>query len=172
MQINIELVPLRGIRWESKSINIMDTKQKVESILGITKLVRDKSYYYFENELRFDFDEKGHVEFIEFLGGIEGRVQPWIYGVEAFRLEADVLYEILKIHNDGEIDDSEGGYSYAFINSSVGVYRTSTPKSVKEMIEEMENEGIDTINNEMIEEEKKKAAHWETIGIGKVGYYL
>lgn len=74
---------------------------------------------------------------------------------------------MLSAKNNGAVDDSENGYSYAFINSSVGVYRESIPEDVEEMIAEMEQDGIDTSDNEDIEYEKRKANYWATIGIGK-----
>ena len=44
-----------------------------------------------------------------------------IYGKPVFESNADELFEILKQHNNGEIDDSENGHSYGFIETSVGV---------------------------------------------------
>ena len=42
-----------------------------------------------------------------------------IYGKPVFESNADELFEILRQHNNGEIDDSENGYSYGFIETSV-----------------------------------------------------
>ena len=98
--------------------------------------------------MRFDFDDDGKVEFIEFLGGIDGKLQPTIYGVSVFQSKADTLYNILSDENHGEIDDSGNGYSYGFLNISVGVFRPNIPK-----------------------DEMKKANYWATIGIGTADYY-
>ena len=54
---------------------------------------------------------------------------------------------------------------------SVGVYRSILPKDVREMIAEMEADGIPTLNNPNLELDKRRAEHWETIGIGLSGYY-
>jgi len=62
------------------------------------------------------------VEFIEFLAGTKGKLKPEIYGASAFDTDASVLYELLKDKNNGDIDDNENGYSYRFLNISVGVY--------------------------------------------------
>lgn len=43
-----------------------------------------------------DFNEQNRVEFIEFLAGIDGDIQPQIYGVNAFEVGADELYDILE----------------------------------------------------------------------------
>ena len=109
------------------------------------------------------------VEFIEFLGGIEGTLHPVIYGKSAFQEDADEIFELLKKENNGDIDDSENGYSYSFIETSVGIYRTSTPESVKEDIEDIKADGV--YDQEYVDEELKKAHHWATIGIGKKNYY-
>lgn len=164
------LKPLRGIEWDNKVINLGDSKQTVEKVLGRPEII-DNSYYFFNSELRMDFDKSGSVEFIEFLGGIDGELRPEIYGVNVFETLAEDVKNVLCAENDGAVDDSENGYSYAFLNSSVGVYRECIPEDVEEMIAEMEQDGIDTCDNEDIEYEKRKANYWATIGIGKTGYY-
>ena len=120
--------------------------------------------------LRFDFDDDGKVEFIEFLGSIDGELQPIIYDVPAFQSKADTLYNILREENRGDIDDSEDGYSYGFLNISVGVYRSSIPKDVEEMIKEADEAG-EPMDAGDIEEERRKADYWSTIGIGIEDYY-
>ena len=120
--------------------------------------------------MRFDFDDDGKVEFIEFLGGIDGKLQPTIYGVSVVQSKADTLYNILSDENHGEIDDSENGYSYGFLNISVGVFRPNIPKDVEEMIVEAEEDGK-PMDKEEMEDEMKKANYWATIGIGIADYY-
>ena len=58
-----------------------------------------------------------------------------------------------------------------FLNISVGIFRERTPTQIKEIMDEMIKEGIDIQDNEDLEEEKQKAFHWATIGIGGKGYY-
>lgn len=128
------------------------------------------SLYFFGNELRVDFDENNGVEFIEFLGGYDGNIQPQILGVNAFEISADCLFDLLK-ENDSNIEDTEKGYSYAFLDSSVGIYRESTNESVQEMIKEAKKEGYE-LDEEEIDEERKRAEHWSTLGIGVKGYYI
>ncbi|HAQ40440.1 MAG TPA: hypothetical protein DCM73_06135 [Clostridiales bacterium] len=171
MNLVVEIVPLVGITWKNKSINLLDGKEKVEAILGNPNSVQKNSYYYFGSELRIDFDENSFVKYIEFLAGIDGDIQPMIYGVNAFEVSADTLFSILKDKNDGHIDDSEYGYSYNFLNISVGIYRQGTPESFQEMIEEIEEEN-EEMDAEELEYEKKKVNHWATIGIGNKGYFL
>lgn len=166
----ITILPLVGIIWNGEKIFLSDSREKVTSVLGEPYEVYKNKYYYNRNELRFDFDVNGTIEFIEFLAGIRGQLQPEIYGVSAFGTDASVLYKILKDKNDGDIDDSERGYSYGFLNTSVGIFRLSTPDSVAEMIEEAENEG-DPMDADEIEYEMQKATHWATIGIGVKNCY-
>lgn len=86
-------------------------------------------------------------------------------------VDAETLISLLKQKNDGEIDDTEQGYSYGFLNISIGVYREIRPEDVLEMIEEMKIDGISTENNEDLEADKRRANHWATIGLGVAGYY-
>lgn len=166
---NIEIIPLYGLRTDSAEIRLGDSPDKVRAALGEPCDTVDDSLYYYDNELRIDFGSNG-AEFIEFLGGIDGELQPVIYGVLAFQTDADKLYEILAKENNGVIDDSEDGYSYGFCKISVGVYRESTPESVQEMIDDAKENG-ETLDEEYIAEETRRASHWDTIGIGVKNYY-
>ena len=167
MNININIVPLNKIEIDGNSIELGMTKEQVVEILGQGEL--SNRHYFYDNELAIDYDENNTVEFIEFLGGIEGTLHPVIYGKSVFESNADEIFEILKQHNNGEIDDCENGYSYSFIETSVGIYRTSTPESVQHDIEDMKADG--GYDQEYVDEELKKANHWATIGIGKENYY-
>lgn len=167
----LELLPLEGLRLGEQLLPLSASKEQAEALLGPAETVRGNRWYYLKSELRLDFDETGRLEFLEFLGGLEGQLQPTIYGLPAFQTGAGELIEELTRRNDGPVDDREQGYSYAFLNISVGVYRSILPKDVREMIAEMEADGIPTLNNPNLELDKRRAEHWETIGIGLSGYY-
>lgn len=154
---NIELIPLYGIRADGAEIRFGDSLNKVKAALGEPYGTEEDSLYYYNNELRIDFGSNG-AEFIEFLGGINGELQPEIYGVPAFQTDADKLYEILAKENGGIIDDSEDGYSYGFCEISVGVYRESTPESVQEMIDDAKEDG-EPLDDDDIAEEMRRASH-------------
>lgn len=167
----LELLPLEGLRLGEQLLPLAASKEQAEALLGPAEEFQGDQWYYAESELRLDFDQSGRLEFIEFLGGLEGRLQPTIYGLPAFQTGAGELIEELTRRNDGPVDDREQGYSYAFLNISVGVYRSILPQDVRELIAEMEENGIPTLNNPDVERDRRRAEHWETIGIGVAGYY-
>ncbi len=172
--------PLDGIYFEDKKILLGEERRSVEetvtNISSKQKIVHERglSIYLFNTNLRVDFDNNDCVEFIEFLGGFHSEVQALIYGVDAFKTNADELFELLKKHNEGEIGDNENGYSYAFKNIGVGIWRGSTPENLAEFIKEIRNEeGIDeAIVEENIKEEMLKSNYWQTLGIGIKNYYM
>lgn len=169
--MNIELFPLDKVVIDGVSVCLGMEQVAVEAAIGKGEFVGHR-YYYYGSEMAIDYGADKKVEFIEFLGGDGGSLRPMIYGVSAFDIPADELTELLKRENNGEVDDSERGYSYAFLNISVGVYREIIPADVTEMIEEMESDGgITAEDREDIEIETWRANHWATIGIGVAGYY-
>ena len=98
------------------------TKSDVENVLGSGETY-DESRYYYQDELAVDYSSKDNtVEFIEFLGGPDGEIQPEIYGVKAFQVDAEELLQLLSEQNGTDIDDSEEEFA-AFRNISVGIYR-------------------------------------------------
>lgn len=167
---DIIITPLEGVCIGGRRIRLGNTAEDIKTVLGKPERVHKNSLYYFASELRIDIGADGTAEFIEFLGGTDGALQPTIYGVSAFGTGADELYKVLAEKNSGGVNDSENGYSYAFLNISVGVYRESIPSDIEEMIAEAESEGC-PMSAEDIAEERKKAAFWATIGIGIGGYY-
>ncbi|MDE6592273.1 MAG: hypothetical protein K2K57_04320 [Oscillospiraceae bacterium] len=161
------LYPLDKAVIGDKNICLGMDKSSVFNMLGKGESFDEKRYYYFNSDLAVDFDDKNKVEFIEFLGGIDGELQPMIYNISAFEENADDLLEILKKFNNGEIDDSENGYSYGFLEISVGIYREFLPE---EVIEDAKNNNM-SLDDEDVMEDLRKALHWATIGFGVKNYY-
>jgi len=170
LDMNVEIFPLEKVVIDGISIYLGMDQSAVEAAIGKGRLAGDR-YYYCDNDMAIDYSDDKTVEFIEFLGGIDGSLHPVIYGVSAFDTFADELTDLLRQKNNGEIDDSEEGYSFAFLNISVGIYRETKPSDVMEMIEEMKADGIPTEDNEDVVAEMRKANHWDTIGVGVAGYY-
>lgn len=168
--MEIILYPLDKVILDGKEIKLGMKKSLVEEEIGKGEILRER-HYYFNSEMALDYDSKENVEFIEFLGGIDGHLKPMIYGVSAFESDADKLIEILTQQNSSHIVDDEDGYSYAFVNIGVGVYREIRPIDILEMMDEMKEDGILVENNEDFETDRRRAGHWATIGIGIKGYY-
>ena len=168
--MKIEIFPLEKVVFDGVSLCLGMEQSEVENAIGIGQLI-GKRYYYYNNDLAIDYSENDTVEFIEFLGGVEGSLQPFVYGLSVFGTNAEELAELLKQRNGGKISDTENGYSYSFENISVGVYREIRPSDVLKMIDEMKANGIPTENNEDVAADLRRASHWATIGVGVAGYY-
>lgn len=169
--MNIEVYPLEKIVIDGVSIDLGMKRADVEDAIGTGAYEKTNDrYYYYHNELAISY-VADKVDFIEFLGGIDGFLRPTVYGVSVFDTPADEVAELLKQKNGGEREDKERGCFLTFSNISVGVYRSLTPSSVTEMIEEMKANGIPTENNADVEADERRANHWETMGIGVDGYY-
>jgi hypothetical protein len=166
--MNIEIYPLEKILVDHVAICFGMEKPIVDAAIGNGQRIGDR-YYYFNHEMAIDYNDN-KVEFIEFLGGLDGMLKPTIYGISAFETQANDLFEVLKKQNNGMARDHENGYSYQFENISVGVYREAVPQEVEEMIEEAENFG-NPMSDDEIRYEMKKANHWATVGIGIAGYF-
>ncbi len=122
------------------SITLGMPQSAVEARLGKGDSVKNRRYY-FNSDLAIHYAQAGTVEYIEFLGGVDGSLKPTLYGISAFDVPAETLVRLLREKDGGTMIDTEHGYSYAFPNLSVGIYR----------------EGL--------------ANHWATLGIGIPGYY-
>ncbi len=169
----VEVLPLEGIRIDGKTIRFSDPRERAEAVLGAPdRSWEERSYYLSDASIAVDYDEEGRVEFIEFLAGIDGEVQPEIYGVRAFEVGADELLALLEKENGPDIDDDEADYGYAFRAIGVGVYRDVTPEDVQDMLEEAVGTGEGwALDSEELAAEQRRAAHWATLGIGGTGYY-
>ena len=88
--------PLDKVVIENMEICLGMDKDSLFNLLGKGKSYDEKRYYYFDNGLAIDFDDKNKLTYIEFIGGIDGQLQPVIYGIPAFEVEADELLRTLK----------------------------------------------------------------------------
>ena len=57
--------------------------------------------------MRILYDKDDKVEFVEFLGGVDGMLKPVIYGVSAFDTNAETLMELLTQKNAGVVRNAE-----------------------------------------------------------------
>lgn len=145
--MRVEVFPLEKITIDNKEIMLGMNIDEMQKLIGIPDRVfsncdgESGRHYYFDSELVLDFDESGLLEFIEFLGGIDGNLRPYLYGVSAFETSADELLKMI-MEQDDEVDDSEADYCYCFLNVSIGLWRQDNQNK-----------------------------HWDTIGIGVDKYY-
>ena len=145
--MRVEVFPLEKITIDNKEIMLGMNINEVQKLIGIPDRVFSNCdgescrHYYFDSELGLDFDESGLLEFIEFLGGIDGNLRPYLYGASAFETSADELLKII-MQQDDEVDDSEADYCYCFLNIGIGLWRQDNQNK-----------------------------HWDTIGIGVDKYY-
>lgn len=169
--MNAVLYPLDRVELDGTSISLGMSQVEVEQLIGPGHDRNGKRHYYFNTEMAVDYDVNGKVEFIEFLGGVDGKLKPVICGVSAFDVDAEAVLEILRLENGGKEEDKERGHCCTFRGISVGAYRELTPADVLEMEEEMRKEGISTEGNLDLERDRERARHWSSIGIGIVEYY-
>ncbi|MES2110564.1 MAG: hypothetical protein V4577_17535 [Bacteroidota bacterium] len=172
--IKIKITPLKGIDIESVGeILLGQTKNDMLKLLGRpSEYHAANSLLYEFYELRIDFDGSGKVEFIEFIyGPFPERTELSLYDINPFNIGADRLIALLSEHNNGEIDDSDGGISYAFLNSSVGVWRQYTQKDVEEGIAQAKLSGQYQHNPSTFDDDLETSRNFWTIGIGVAGYY-
>ena len=66
--------------------------------------------------------------------------------------------------------DNEHGYSFAFPNIEIGIYRESVPGNVSDLISELEKLGINAAGNSDVKEERLKSSHWATISLASSNY--
>ena len=169
----IILHPLKGIEFENKEILELGTsKNELIQRLGKASSGTDKQLFYDDLELRIDLDNSEEIEFIEFIyGPFPEKTEIELYGINPFKTDSHNLIEILTKNNTGEIDTTEEPYCYAFLESSIGVFRDSCEVDIEEMIAEMKENGDYSENEEWVLEDKEKAKYFWTIGLGKKDYY-
>ena len=171
--MKIILNPMQGAVIDGKELRLGMTYEEVCAVMGKPDSAdADKEYiqaYYAESCIHFEFDANTKIlTYIEFANGTDA-VQPEIFGVSAFSVQADELYAFLDEKNGGRIIDNENGYSYVFKELGISIWRESIPEDVEEMIAEAEEDG-EPMDEEDIAEEWKLANYWATVGVGSAEY--
>jgi len=168
--MNVQIIPLDHVEIDGAVIPFGMKRESVETLIGPGEQIGARNYYY-NGEMAIDYDSDDSVEFFEFLGDVDSLLRPVIYDLSVFDCAAETLADVLKEKNGGEMIDREKGYSCVFPGLSIGLYRDFTPESIKEMMKEMEANGVPTDDNEGLEADKKRAESWMSIGVGVPGYY-
>ena len=169
MEQKLTLLPLVGMEWQGQTLPFGASSQEADGVLGTPDQAGEKRRYYFDSELRLDFDGAGKLNFIEFLGGAGGALQPELYGVPLFRTDGEALLELLAGH--GTPTHLDGGYTVTVPEISLGLYREITPADVEAMVEEMARIDVTNLSHVDLEAERQRSRRWDTVGIGTKDYY-
>ena len=159
------VIPKRGVETDGQLLRLGSTREEVTALFGEPDSVQGIAYY-FDAELALDFGKDGTLRYIECRSGTNAV----IYGTDVFGTGADKLHGILAAENGTDIDEPEEGHSYTFNEIRVSLWRETSPQDVEEMIEEAENDG-EPMTEDDIEDERQRAAHFDTIGVFAPGYY-
>ena len=176
MKKTIEIIPLKGVKMDNLDIDLGNDMKSIINILGKPNIQEENQLYYDRYEFRLDFDINKKLEFIELQGPNTKYINPAIYGINPFEIEADELVKLLKEKNGSNIDDTEAQYSYCFSDISVGIWRQNIPEdfSTDHGFECAGGPGSEDATEEeknIWKTEKNKAKFFWTIGVGNVGYY-
>ena len=165
----ITLLPLVGIQIGSyETLEFGTSKSELFRKLGKPTSQYENQLFYKDLEIRIVLDSSKSIEFIESISGpFPEKIEIEVYGINPFRTKSEDLIEILSNQNNGEVDRSEEPYCYAFLESSIGIFRDACEADIDEM---KANEGSPE-NKEWALKEEEKAKYFWTIGIGKKGYY-
>ena len=166
----IKLIPLQGVEIEKVGkISFGDSKDSVLSLVGnIYEEQDDNSIMVDDLEMKFDFDDKDKLMFIEVFGPFCEFIEPEILGVKPFKLTSEQLLKLLTERNNGKIDDTEAPYCYAFLNIAVGVWKEVTEN---DMIDEIKAARESNEYEQWMDDDLKRSKFFWTIGIGEKGYY-
>lgn len=167
---SVVIFPLEKITINDIDIPLGMDKAEVTKLLGKGS-ASGESIRYFGSELGIHYDSDNKVEFIEFYSGIDGKLNPTIYGVQVFQTQASELTEIITEYDASSITYVESASELDFKNISVSVWRDITPDDVTSMKEEMIAEGVFDEDDEDYLYDVERSQYWETIGIGVEGYY-
>lgn len=129
--LNVHLNPLVGIKLDSiGEILLGDSKEKVKKLLA-SPIINKNSFYYYNSELRIDFDTNENVEFIQCLGGKSREfINPYIFNLEVFNTNINDLIEFIKNNIDSQLT-CNSSYNYIFSNINVEFSKPSYSSSSK-----------------------------------------
>lgn len=165
----IKLLPLVGLDIETLGeVKFGENKQSIIAKLGKPSEEEDGSLYYDNLEIRIDFDEQNAVEFIEIYGPDCVEIEPTLYKINPFSLEANELIKFLTTKNNGNIDDTEQPLFYIFYNLEIGIWREVSESQMKNEIKAARDNGE---YEHWMDEDLEKSKYFWTIGLGTKGYY-
>ena len=168
MKNEIIIKPLTGIEWVQGNINLEEQRQSLNLPQVQAEKIR-QSLYLGNGDIRVDFDEKDAVEFIEIRGGCDSSFCPIFQKIPLFELEAAEVVRLLK--ENYAVEERENGHSYVIPELELVLWRERTEADVEGFIADMKADGVTVEGNADVEIERKMAMYFETVAIGKKGYY-
>jgi len=138
MKIKLKIIPLIGIEINDSKITFGSNINEIIKILGEPDYKNERQLYYDTLEFRMDFDNDKNLKFVELQGPETEKINPEIYGINPFEIEANELITILE-EKDSDIDVSEKPYCYCFREISIGVWRDTTPENILKSIIDIED---------------------------------
>ncbi len=168
MREQLIVTPLEGVSWKSGEIRLGIPEYELRNV-HVNHEKYENSYYYDSRNLRVDIDEKQEVEFIEFSRDSDGMLQPVLCNVAVFAEEVNVVLRQLEKH--GTIEEWENGHMYVLPELDVALWRERTEADIEGFIEDMKADGIAVEGNPDVKEEWKFAKYFQTVSIGRKGYF-
>ncbi len=168
--MHITLFPPEKIVINGHTLCFGAPRAEIEHALGKGTRIGDRCYY-FDAELAIDYDTDETLQYIECLGGIDGILRPEFDGISIFDTQAEELTALLRHKTGTDFLETERGHLVRFPALGIGLYRERTPEEIAEMEQELRRFGISTEQSDDFREEKRKADHFATIGLGGKDYY-
>ncbi len=166
--MNIELLPHKGVIIEDEFIGFGT------DIRNLNKKYKMKTYgnmhYLFDSNLQIETADN-MICMIDCCVAYDSLIVPSINGHSLFRVETDQVIEMLnEILNETGVS-TEQGYSYMWFGSDVSCWREMKVEDAEEMVREAKEDGTYEEMKVDIERDILRSRYFETIGIGKAGYY-
>ncbi|MBP3610811.1 MAG: hypothetical protein J6J42_10820 [Lachnospiraceae bacterium] len=168
MREQVIVTPLEGVSWKAGEIRLGIPEYELCN-MHVNHEKHGNSYYYDSRNLRVDIDEKHQVEFIELSRDSDGMLQTVLCNVPVFENEVDEVLRQLEKY--GLVEERENGHLYVLTELDAALWRERTEADVDEFIEDMRADGIAVENNPDVEAEWKLAKYFQTVSIGRKGYF-
>lgn len=167
--VSYELIPKIGIG----PIRFGMTHREVYAAMGTTpsrilprgKAVgeEDVSSFHFNGCFKVGYSTETFI--VNFIGVFSDNGVDVVYkGIDLFNIEAEKVIALISAETPYDKELPEQGYSYVFTALELSLGRSGIPEKV-------EAENIDEDDLEYLEEERRKARFFDSVGLGVEGYY-
>ena len=166
--MNVVILPHKGVVINSSFIELGTDIKKLKINNNIEK--HDNMYYLYDSNLQIE-TENNIICLITCCIDRNSIIIPIINGKSLFRSESDEVIEILNetLKENGVSTEEE--HAYIWSGSDVCCWKEVTSDEVEELIIESKEDGIYQEMKADIEHDINKSKYFDTISIGKRGYY-